>query len=513
LTDTAPLVFLIAAVASITLVPYVIHVAVGRELYDMPDETRRIHTRPVPRLGGVAVFIATALGLLAAPLSAPLLGIENELSPERQRFFTSILLGGAILFVTGLVDDLRGLRPAAKLGAQCVAAAVVFLHGQQIQVLNLEPLATISLGWLSLPITVLWIVGVTNAFNIIDNMDGLATSVALVALMTVLAAALGLGNTDVVLIGLALTGALLGFLRYNFYHARIFLGDSGSLFIGFMLAVLSVHGALKSATTVLIAVPLFALAVPLFDLSLSILRRWLRGVSIATADTRHISHRLLAIGLTQRCVVMVLALVAGVFGLLGLLLAFAPPPALRYIAFSGGVVTLLLLIFGMRRLNYPEFVESRAALASEARRIRRIIHHQIYAREMAQQILEAESMGEVSSILQNSASVFGFQKVLVARETELDDRCGGASRRAPHGWKLDYEIMGADLTDNPYVLRICCASGSPRLACPDGAERVARILGPAVEQWLANTPVEAPAQPDVSLSVNSGLRTELLAAV
>jgi UDP-GlcNAc:undecaprenyl-phosphate/decaprenyl-phosphate GlcNAc-1-phosphate transferase len=510
LTYTAPLVLLVATLASITLVPFVIHVAVGRELYDIPDASRRLHTRPVPRLGGVAVFIATALGLLAAPL----LGMEGELSPERQRFYTSILLGGAILFATGLVDDLRGLRPAAKLGAQCMAAFVVYLYGQQIQVLNLEPLATITLGWLSLPVTVFWVVGVTNALNVIDNMDGLATSVALVALMTVLAAAVGLGNTDVVLIGLALTGALLGFLRYNFYHARIFLGDSGSLFVGFMLAVLSVHGALNSATTVLIAVPLFALAVPLFDLSLSILRRWLRGVSIVTADTRHISHRLLAIGLTQRCVVIVLALVAGVFGLLGLLLAFAPPPALRSIALIGGALVLVLLTYGMHRLNYPEFVESRAALASEARRIRRVIHHQIYARELAQQILGAESVGEISNILEGNAAVFGFQRTVLARESALDDdRCAGANRRASHGWKLDYEIMGVEYDDDPYVLRICCASGSPRWACPDGAERVARILGPAVEQWLVKTRVEAPAQPEVSLSTNAGLGSEVLAAV
>jgi UDP-GlcNAc:undecaprenyl-phosphate GlcNAc-1-phosphate transferase len=508
---TAPLVLLVAAIASIILVPYVIHVAVGRELYDLPDETRRIHTRPVPRLGGVAVFIATALGLLAAPLFAPLFGAEHELSPERQRFFTSIFVGGTILFVTGLWDDLRGLRPLAKLAAQCIAAIVVFLYGQQIHILNLEPVATLSLGWLSLPVTVLWIVGVTNALNIIDNMDGLASSVALVALMTVLAAALGLGNTDVVLAGLALTGALLGFLRYNFHQARIFLGDSGSLFVGFMLAVLSVHGALKSATTVLIAVPLFALAVPLFDLSLSILRRWLRGVSIATADTRHISHRLLAIGLTQRGVVIVLALVAGVFGLLGLLLAFAPPPALRSVALIAGALVLVLLTYGMHRLNYPEFVESRAALASEARRIRRIIHHQIYARELTQLILGAKSLDDVNTVLQGNAAVFGFQRMVLARESELDDKGAGPSRCGPHGWKLDYEIMGPDFDRDPYVLRICCASGSLRSACPDGAERVAGILGPAVEQWLVTSPVDAPAQPGVSISLKGQLQGEVLA--
>jgi UDP-GlcNAc:undecaprenyl-phosphate/decaprenyl-phosphate GlcNAc-1-phosphate transferase len=490
LTPTAPLILVAAALASIILTPLVIRVAVGRELYDIPDAIRRIHTRPVPRLGGVSVFVATALGLLAAPLS----GMGTELSPERHQFFLSILLGGGILFATGLIDDLRGLRPAAKLAGQCLAAVVVYLYGQQIEVVNLGPIATVSLGWLSLPVTILWIVGVTNAFNLIDGVDGLATGIGLVALVTVMVAALILGNTDVALVCVALSGALLGFLLYNFNPARIFLGDSGSLFVGFMLAVLSVHGSLKSATAVLVAVPLFALAVPLLELSLSVARRWLRGVPIFSADTRHIFHRLLASGLTQPRVVLVMSLVSGTFALLGLLLAFAPPPALRGIALIGGAVVLLLLTKGMHRLNYPEFVESRAALAFEARRIRRIIHHQIYARELAQQILGAESMEEISYILQGNAAVFGFQRMVVARESELDDdRCAGASRRAPHGWKLDYEIMGPDYDDDPYILRICCVSGSLRGACPDGAERVARIMGPAVEEWLVKCPAKEPA--------------------
>jgi UDP-GlcNAc:undecaprenyl-phosphate GlcNAc-1-phosphate transferase len=510
LTHTALLVLLIAGLSSITLVPYVIHVAVGRELFDIPDETRRIHTRPVPRLGGVAVFIATALGLLAAPL----VGMETELSSERQRFFTSLLFGGGILFATGLVDDLRGLRPATKLAAQCAAGVVVYLYGQQIQVLNLGPLATVSLGWLSLPVTVLWIVGVTNAFNVIDGMDGLATGIGLVALATVLAASMTLGNTDVALVCVALIGALCGFLFYNRNPARIFLGDSGSLFVGFMLAVLSVHGSLKSATAVLVAVPVFALAVPLLELSLSVARRWLRGVPIFSADTRHIFHRLLASGLTQPRVVAVMSLVAGTFALLGLLLAFAPPPALRGIALIGGAVVLLLITYGMHRLNYPEFVESRAALASEARRIRRIIHHQIYARELAQLILGAESVGDISNLLEGNAAVFGFQRMVVARGSELeDDRCAGASRRPPHGWKLDYEIMGANYEDDPYVLRICCASGSQPGACLDGAERVARIVGPAVEQCLlksqAVAPAMAPAKTYASPSIDGSLRGQI----
>jgi UDP-GlcNAc:undecaprenyl-phosphate GlcNAc-1-phosphate transferase len=366
-------------------------------------------------------------------------------------------------------------------------------------------MATVSLGWLSLPVTVLWVVGVTNAFNVIDGMDGLATGIGLVALATVLAAALTLGNTDVALVCLALIGALCGFLCFNFNPARIFLGDSGSLFVGFMLAVLSVHGSQKSTTAVLVAVPVFALAVPLLELSLSVLRRFLRGVPIFSADTRHIFHRLLATGLSQPRVVAILSLIAGGFALLGLLLAFAPPPALRGIALIGGGIVLLLLTYGMHRLNYPEFVESGHALAYGVRRIRRILHDQIYARDLTQLILGAESVWQINTILQGNAAVFGFQRMVFARESSLGEGCGGPNRRLSHGWKLDYEVMAPDSDeDDPYVLRICCGSGSPRGACPDGAERVARIVGPAVEEWLAKSQAKEPARIR-NPSLNGGL--------
>lgn len=482
--QTPPLVLLVAAFAGLLITPLVIRIAVARDLYDTPD-TRRLHTTPIPRLGGIVIYVATVLGLVTAYI----LGIVGgEASPERQRFFTGVLLGGTVLFATGLVDDLRGLRPLTKLAAQCVAAVIVYFYGLQIQVVTFGPPSdAVSLGWLALPLTLFWIVGVTNAFNVVDNMDGLATGLALVALATVAAAALALGNSDVALVCVALTGALLGFLPYNFNPARIFLGDSGSMFVGFMLAVLSVHGALKSATAVLVAVPLFALAVPLFDLSLSIVRRWLRGVPIFVGDTRHISHRLLAIGFTQRRVVTVLSLVAGAFGLLGLLLAFTPPPALRQIALTGGAISLLLILYGMRHLKYAEFTEGRAALASGLRRVRRIIHDQIYASEVAQLIADSGSLDEIATILETRAQEFGFEAIIMDRASALETRpFGPPHRRVGLALTLDHPIMSGDPgEDDPYVLRIRC--GLPVGPRPHGAERVARIVVPAIEAWFVKT--------------------------
>jgi UDP-GlcNAc:undecaprenyl-phosphate/decaprenyl-phosphate GlcNAc-1-phosphate transferase len=259
-----------------------------------------------------------------------------------------------------------------------------------------------------------------------------------------------------------------------------------------MLAVLSVHGALKSATAVLVAIPVFALAVPLFDLSLSILRRWLRGVPIFVGDTRHISHRLLAIGLTQRRVVTVLSLVGGAFGLLGLLLAFTPPPALRGIALTGGAILLLLVLFGMRQLNYAEFVEGGAVLASGLGRVRRIIHDQIYAREVAQLIPRSDTLRQINGILEGKAHEFGFQGMRVERASALEDeRIGGTNGRAARAWRLDHPIMGGDPDeDDPYVLRISCDAASGLR--PHGAERVALIVAPAIGEWLVRT--KAPGQ-------------------
>src|SRR5690606_31725229 len=188
------------------------------------------------------------------------------------------LLGGGMLFGVGLLDDLRDLRPAWKLVAQVLAAVIVFSGGFRIDGLIFLPGEPLQLGdTVAFVLTVFWVVGVTNAFNLIDGLDGLATGIALVALGTTVFAAVALGNLDAVFGSVALIGALVAFLRYNFSPARIFLGDSGSMFVGFMLAVLSMQGARVGDSGMLLAVPIFALALPILDTSLAIVRRWLRG--------------------------------------------------------------------------------------------------------------------------------------------------------------------------------------------------------------------------------------------
>ena len=496
---TLGIILAVAALASVVITPIVVRVAGGLDIYDAPDEDRRVHTRPVPRIGGVAVFVASVLGLFAWVLVR---AQGSGISAHEWNFFFGAVSGGAILFVAGLVDDVRGLRPVAKLVAQFVAAAVVYALGLRVEVLSLGNTSQLALGWLSFPLTLLWIVGVTNAFNLIDGLDGLATGIALVALTTTLLVAVSLGNMDVVVVCIAMIGALLGFLVYNFNPARIFLGDSGSLYVGFMLAVLSIHGSLKSATAVLTIVPLFALALPLLDTSLAVVRRFLRGVPLATADARHIHHRLLALGLTQRRAVLVMYVLATVLAILGVALAFAPPRLVMGVALIGGGGILVLLLRGMRYLDYHEFAEAAVVLASSLPRLRRVIRDQIHARDVAYLIRNAGTREQISSILDDSAANFGFLHMELCREMSRGrGRVALGNGQAAHAWKLDYPVTPHDaVEDDLYVLRIWCDAA--RSSRPFGAERVARILAPVIEDWLdARHPAISPLDADSSMSL------------
>lgn len=474
-------VFAIATISGLVLTPAVIRLAGAWGLYDAPHGERRVHTEPLPRLGGVAVFASMGVGLAAvAAVSAA--GLDSFTG--KPGFFFGVLFGGGIVFATGLVDDLRGLSPLTKLTAQLVAALVVFLYGFRIDLISIGSLTELPLGWLSLPLTILWVVTVTNAFNLIDGLDGLAAGIAMVALGTTLVVAFSLGNPEAILLSTALLGALVGFFRYNMSPAKIFLGDSGSLFIGFMLAILSVHGSYKSATAVLLFVPLFALAIPLVDTTLAVLRRWLRGVPLSQADGRHIHHRLLAAGLTHRHAVWVLHLAAVVLAVLGISLVFAPPPALASIAAAGGGITLIVLVWGVKRLQYHEFSEAGSALFSGVQRLRRVIRDQISAQDVGEHLRRTSSLEEISEVLEDHAGTFGFLHMEVCRESTTGTRplvlFNGHAARA---WKLDYPVMSHDFAEaDDYVLRIWC---NPTLGMyPYGAERVAQILAPVIDRQL-----------------------------
>jgi UDP-GlcNAc:undecaprenyl-phosphate/decaprenyl-phosphate GlcNAc-1-phosphate transferase len=252
-----------------------------------PPGGRHIHKRPIPRLGGLAIF----LGILVPSLA--FLSLDGEMR--------GIVLGAAVACVVGAIDDFRGLDPIPKLGGQIAAAAIPCAFGTWIDHFTFPFLGVVDLpAYVGMPLTVLWIVAVMNMVNFLDGMDGLASGVCAIAGLTFMTLALSLGKIDAAILSAIVAGACIGFLRHNFFPARIFMGDSGAMCLGFILAAVSIQGLLKTASTVVLLLPLLVLAVPIIDTSFVVAKRLKYRQPIYGADKSHLHHRFLNIGFSQR---------------------------------------------------------------------------------------------------------------------------------------------------------------------------------------------------------------------
>ncbi len=274
---------------SFILVPIVRKQAISAGYYDAPG-ARKIHKYPIPRLGGIAIWLAFMLSLGAIVM----LGWR----PELHNALLGILAGGTIVFLLGLLDDLFNLSPYLKLAIQFIAALTAFFLGIQINNLDLPGAQLLVLNALSLPVTVIWLVGLMNAMNFIDGIDGLAAGVTTLSALTLTVVALFTNQPSSALLAALLAGSSLGFLVYNFHPARIFMGDSGALFCGFLLACIAVTGVLKTKVAVML-LPIFVLSVPILDITYSVFRRLLRGKNPFLADADHIHHQFLKAGMGQ----------------------------------------------------------------------------------------------------------------------------------------------------------------------------------------------------------------------
>jgi UDP-GlcNAc:undecaprenyl-phosphate/decaprenyl-phosphate GlcNAc-1-phosphate transferase len=317
-------VVLLSAIVAWMVTPLTIRFAARIGAMDLPGG-RKIHTQPIPRVGGIAIFAGFLVGLGYAEFHdmVPYFGVG------RASIYWVMLLAAFGLFLLGLVDDLRGVGFAGKFAIQILAAMAVWTAGFRIEILAFGSTSgAVHLGWLSLPFTVLWVVGVTNAVNLIDGLDGLAAGLALITTIAVAVMALLSGQTGVVAASAALLGSLLGFLPYNFNPARIFLGDSGSMFLGFVIAVISIRGNQKGPTAVAALAPLLVVGLPILDTALALARRswrigrdgwrtgaalrymWRNGHRLFLPDREHLHHRLLDLGLSQRRAVLTLYVMA-----------------------------------------------------------------------------------------------------------------------------------------------------------------------------------------------------------
>lgn len=296
--------FLVSALVVIWATPIVKRIALKSGRFDQPGG-RKIHQRPMVRLGGVSIFLGTVLALLIVWWT----GGFGILPPNKEYEVWGVTIGGLAFFLIGLADDLFNLSAQTRLVVQLVVAALAWSAGVQIDFLTIPSMGLIQLSdWLSLPITVIWLVGMANAINWIDGLDGLAAGVCGIAAVVMLVVCLFMQQPAAALIAAALAGGSLGFLRYNFNPAQIFMGDGGAYFMGFTLAGIGVIGLVKGVTTVAITVavvlPYIILAVPILDMSAVILARLRRGKSPFQADKRHLHHRLLQAGLSQRLAVL-----------------------------------------------------------------------------------------------------------------------------------------------------------------------------------------------------------------
>ncbi|MDQ2777580.1 MAG: undecaprenyl/decaprenyl-phosphate alpha-N-acetylglucosaminyl 1-phosphate transferase [Acidobacteriota bacterium] len=406
----------------LVLTPLCRDICLKLDLVDHPDNDRKIHKTPIPRIGGVAIALsyvgALAFMLALAPKDARIVVQHRDL-------LWSLAPAAAIIFLTGLTDDLIGLRPWQKLSGQFVAAVWAVAAGARIDLLHGQAHAAL----ITVPLSVFWLLACTNAFNLIDGLDGLASGVGLFATLTTLLAAILQGNWGLAMATVPLLGALLGFLRYNFNPASVFLGDCGSLSIGFFLGCFSVIWSQKSATFLGMLAPMIALALPLFDVSLSIGRRFLRNQPIFSADRGHIHHRLLALGFQPRAVALILYAVCGVAAVLSLL-----ESSLSY--HIGGLCIILfcsLSWFGIKRLGYVEF--STASRVVRSGGVLRLFQQEIYLESLRDWLSDAETASECWAVIVKACGNLEFSSVHMSVDGEQFDEVFDASR-ARAAWQF-----------------------------------------------------------------------------
>jgi UDP-GlcNAc:undecaprenyl-phosphate GlcNAc-1-phosphate transferase len=358
-----------------------------------PTQARHLHARPLPRLGGVAIFISFSLTLLGAVVVASY--NPHVLAMVPSKTLLTILVPATLVFLLGVYDDIHGVGPYFKFAVQALAATMLFIGG--LRILNIPVLfGNHQLPWfVGLPLTILWVLAITNAFNLIDGLDGLAAGSALFSTLVAFVVALLNGHSLVTVMTIALAGAILGFLRYNFNPATIFLGDSGSLFIGFVLSALALAGAQKSPTIVAVAIPVVSFGLPILETSLSILRRLISGRPVFTADREHIHHKLLQHGLTHRQVVIVLYAVSAVFALLSLFLLWPTGSSL-------GLVLAVLGIgiwIGVQRLGYLELGEL-GRVAQRTFEQRQIVINNLAIRRATEELKATRDYDQIRRVLE-----------------------------------------------------------------------------------------------------------------
>ncbi|MFD1363680.1 glycosyltransferase family 4 protein [Lentibacillus salinarum] len=332
---TIVLLAMITMLVSFVITPLLIKFAKRLNATDKPDH-RKMHTDPIPTLGGLAIFISFMTGLLI-------------LQPTGE-YHLAIVTGAIVMIALGFLDDVLDLSPKVKFLTQlAVAVFVVFWGGLQVEFINLPFGGEIEFGFFSSVVTILWIAGVTNAINLIDGLDGLAAGVSSIALLTLAVMAVIMGNVYVATMAFILFFSTAGFLRYNFFPAKIFMGDTGALFLGYMISVLALLG-FKNVTVISFIIPIFILGVPISDTLIAIIRRFINRQPISRPDSAHLHHRLIRAGFTHKQTVLFIYALSGMFCVSAILFSMTTVWG-SILIFSITLLTMQILIENLEMIN------------------------------------------------------------------------------------------------------------------------------------------------------------------
>jgi UDP-GlcNAc:undecaprenyl-phosphate GlcNAc-1-phosphate transferase len=428
------------------------NVANARGWIHEPKSERHVHTIAVPRLGGVAIYFSFMTVVILGMVIPELLGRGTPLHVKAM----AGLLGPALMvFLLGLYDDVYSLNAYWKFGVETIAAIGLYAGGYGIHNLGLVHGGQ-ELDWIyGLPLTVLWVLLITNAFNLIDGLDGLAAGSAVFSTIVVFVMSLIVPNPLVAFLAIALAGATLGFLRLNFYPASIFLGDSGSLFIGFMLAALALAGSEKAPTIVAVAIPIVSLGLPILDVVLAVLRRFVAGKPLFDGDKHHIHHKLLKRGLSQRNAVLTLYAVTAGFGFLSLVLLQQRRAIALVLAVAG-----IGIFLGVQQLRYQEFAELLSVVQRVTRR-RQILANHVAIRQAAERLRECHDLGSICQILRDTLEPIGFDAV---RFLKLGKNGFSSSMLQPICYLQDgtwlFSWFAHEITNPPWELKLELMNGS-----------------------------------------------------
>jgi len=422
--------FLIATIASLVATPLIRRLCQRYKLLDVPADGRRIHRTAIPRMGGLAIYLSCLAALSTLPfvdnlLTQTLSGLKTE--------FLMLSIPATMVLLLGAYDDLRGANAVVKFVGLGLIATLFYAMGGRIDALSIPLFGSVQLPPLaSFVITVVWLVGITNAFNLIDGLDGLASGAALFSSLVILGVSISQERTLMIVVSLVLCGALAGFLRYNFNPASIFLGDSGALFTGFLLAALSVLGTQKATTAVAIVVPILAFGFPVVDTAMTMGRRLVSRKPVFEGDKEHIHHMLLARGWSQRRAALVLYGVCALFGLAALIF---PATGSKLTGFMLFVISVAVII-AVGHLRYHEVDELRAGVKRTVADRRLRVANNIRVRRAALALSKASDLHEMFEATRHLLEFGEF--------TFANAQVGQPGRQVLWSWSATGEEMNGD---------------------------------------------------------------------